>query len=163
MCQQIIKNTCYPVRQSEIAAWEGSLHRLSCDKVGDVLKREQRLRTSPPRAKEAGKDSWALGMKPDFLLRISLGQGCHHGPSLAICTPSGTAGVDLCTLPRTPVFSKIPISDFSLLITSAKFPASMVWSGLFWAVDCKTHQSSTALLAITTGIRMASLSPFLED
>lgn len=79
MCQQIIKNTCYLLRQSEIAAWEGSLHRLSCDKVGDVLKGEQRPGTSPPGAEEAGKDSWALGMKPDFLLRISLGQRVSPG------------------------------------------------------------------------------------
>lgn len=34
----------------------------------------------------------------------------------------------------------------------------MIWSGLFWAIECKTHQSSTALLAIATEINMASLS-----
>ena len=94
-----IKNICYLVGQSEIAAREGFLHCLTCDKVGDVLKGEQRHGTSPSGAKEARKDSWVLGMKLYFLLCISLEQGCHQGLSLAICTPSGTADVDLHTPP----------------------------------------------------------------
>jgi len=158
-----IKNICYPARQGEMGAWEGSLHCLSCDKAGDLPKGERRHGASPPGVKEDGKDSWALGTQFYFLLCISLRQGCHQGSSLAICTPVGTADIDLSTPPQTPVLSEIPISNVSLLVTCAKFPASMVWSGLFRAVDCKTHQSSTAPLAIAAGIRTAALSPFLED
>lgn len=131
--------------------------------MGNTLKGEERHRVCPPAVKEAGKDSWRLGKKVGFLLCICLGQGSPQGSSLAVCTLSGAADVDLYAPPRTPALSEIHISGISLLISSAKFPANLIQSGLFWAVDCKSHQSSTALLAIATGIHMASPSAFLED
>lgn len=46
----------------------------------------------------------------DFIfccVSISLRQRFQQGSSVAICTPSGTADVDLCSPPQTPILSEI--------------------------------------------------------
>lgn len=156
-----IKNICYLVRQNEIASQEGSLCCLSCDEVGDVLKGEQRHGSSPPGAKEAGKDSWRLGMKPYFLLCVSLGQESHQvqaSPFAHLLAQLTQMNVPLLELL---FFLKYPFLVFLCLSPMLNFLP--VQSGAAWSGLLTTRHTSTALLAIATGICMALFSPFLED